>query len=141
MARGYEECPSVVKSCVQRSLQRIFVYDGEGATKEALRGGHVSGGTEQGVDQIARAINGAVQVRTTCLSPLSKLHPRTTGSLLYLGAAGATVRPAEGQSAPPNPAVARYLNRIFRTFGAAEGQSLFVLNTTTSAVPMVISVF
>ena len=43
-------------------LDRIFLNDGESTAEEALRGGHVSGGTEQGIDQIACAINSAVQI-------------------------------------------------------------------------------
>ena len=47
---------------VRGDLCRIFLNDGKSTTKEALRGGHVSGGTEQGIDQIACAIDGSVQV-------------------------------------------------------------------------------
>src|ERR1700761_5884930 len=43
-------------------LDWIFINDRKSTAEEALSGGHVSGGTEQGIDQIACAINGAVQV-------------------------------------------------------------------------------
>ena len=47
---------------VSGDLNWLFVNEGESTAEEALRGGHVSGGTEQRIYKIAGAINGAVQV-------------------------------------------------------------------------------
>ena len=49
---------------VSGDLQWIIIPDGKNATKEPLRGGHVSRGTEHGVNQIACPINRAVERST-----------------------------------------------------------------------------
>ncbi|HTF65132.1 MAG TPA: hypothetical protein VK638_20850 [Edaphobacter sp.] len=54
--------PQIREVPVGGDLQWIYLDSEEGAAKEPLRGSHISGGAEHGVDQIASPINRAIQV-------------------------------------------------------------------------------